>query len=96
MSTSLPDIGASPKPTFPYETFRSFVQLLFPPRADPDTGTIRQIYPLSCPSLQVADKKIRGFLSSICLQALPGKAGGTTVMTTVDHTLMRGSEPHDR
>src|SRR6516165_5188443 len=30
------------------------------------------------------------------LQALQGKAGGTTVMTTVDHTLMRGSEPHDR
>ncbi|HEX8808901.1 MAG TPA: hypothetical protein VF760_07900, partial [Xanthobacteraceae bacterium] len=30
------------------------------------------------------------------LQALPGKAGGTAVMTTVDHTLMRGSEPHDR
>jgi len=29
-------------------------------------------------------------------QALPGKAGGTAVMTTVDHTLMRGSEPHDR
>jgi len=31
-----------------------------------------------------------------CIQALPGKAGGTAVMTTVDHTLMRGSEPHDR
>ena len=30
------------------------------------------------------------------LQALAGKAGGTAVMTTVDHTLMRGSEPHDR
>jgi hypothetical protein len=30
------------------------------------------------------------------LQALPGKAGGTAVMTTVDHTLMRGLEPHDR
>jgi hypothetical protein len=30
------------------------------------------------------------------LQALPGKAGDTVVMTTVDHTLMRGSEPHDR
>ena len=30
------------------------------------------------------------------LQALAGKAGGTTVMTTVDHTLMRGSKPHDR
>jgi len=30
------------------------------------------------------------------LQALQGKAGGTTVMTTVDHTLMRGLEPHDR
>ena len=30
------------------------------------------------------------------VQALPGKAGGTAVMTTVDHTLMRGSKPHDR
>src|SRR5215472_2546372 len=28
------------------------------------------------------------------LQALPGKAGSTVVMTTVDHTLMRGSKPH--
>jgi hypothetical protein len=30
------------------------------------------------------------------LQALPGRAGGAVVMTTVDHTLMRGSKPHDR
>jgi hypothetical protein len=30
------------------------------------------------------------------VQALPSKAGGTAVMTTVDHTLMRGSKPHDR
>src|SRR5438309_3860974 len=30
------------------------------------------------------------------LQALPGKAGGAAVMTTVDHPLMRGSKPHDR
>jgi hypothetical protein len=29
-------------------------------------------------------------------QALAGTAGGTAVMTTVDHTLMRGLEPHDR
>jgi hypothetical protein len=29
------------------------------------------------------------------LQALPGKAGGTTVMTTVDHTLMHGLKLHD-
>jgi hypothetical protein len=29
-------------------------------------------------------------------QALPGTAGGAVVETTVDHTLMRGSEPHDR
>jgi hypothetical protein len=28
--------------------------------------------------------------------AVPGKAGGTAVMTTVDHTLMRGLKPHDR
>jgi len=27
---------------------------------------------------------------------MPGRAGGTVVETTVDHTLMRGSEPHDR
>src|SRR5215471_19933267 len=31
-----------------------------------------------------------------CVQALPGRAGGTVVMKTVDHTLMRGSKPHDR
>ena len=30
------------------------------------------------------------------VQALPGRAGGAVVETTVDHTLMRGSEPHDR
>src|SRR5216683_2467220 len=29
-------------------------------------------------------------------QALPGRAGGAVVETTVDHTLMRGSKPHDR
>ncbi len=29
-------------------------------------------------------------------QAVPGRAGGAVVETTVDHTLMRGSEPHDR
>ncbi|HTV30577.1 MAG TPA: hypothetical protein VMF32_22725, partial [Xanthobacteraceae bacterium] len=29
-------------------------------------------------------------------QAMPGRAGSTIVETTVDHTLMRGSEPHDR
>ena len=28
--------------------------------------------------------------------ALPGRAGGAVVETTVDHTLMRGLEPHDR
>jgi hypothetical protein len=30
------------------------------------------------------------------LQALPGRAGGAVVIATVDHTLMRGSKPHDR
>jgi hypothetical protein len=29
-------------------------------------------------------------------QAVAGKAGDAVVITTVDHTLMRGSEPHDR
>src|SRR5215475_3943988 len=29
-------------------------------------------------------------------RAVPGKVGDTVVETTVDHTLMRGSEPHDR
>jgi hypothetical protein len=29
-------------------------------------------------------------------QALPGKAEGAVVETTVDHTLMGGLEPHDR
>src|SRR5207245_11337341 len=28
--------------------------------------------------------------------ALPGRAGDAVVEMTVDHTLMRGSEPHDR
>src|SRR5437879_11773726 len=28
--------------------------------------------------------------------ALPGRAGGAVVETTVDHALMRGLEPHDR
>ena len=28
-------------------------------------------------------------------QAVPGRAGGAVVMTTVDHPLMRGLEPHD-
>jgi len=30
------------------------------------------------------------------VQALPGRAGGAAVEATVDHTLMRGSKPHDR
>jgi hypothetical protein len=30
------------------------------------------------------------------VQALPDQAGGAAVMTTVDHTLMGGSKPHDR
>src|ERR1700758_1368777 len=29
-------------------------------------------------------------------RALAGKAGGTVVMTTVDHPLMRGAKPPDR
>jgi hypothetical protein len=29
-------------------------------------------------------------------QALPGRAGDAVVETTVDQTLMRGFEPHDR
>jgi hypothetical protein len=29
-------------------------------------------------------------------QAVAGRAGGAAVKTTVDHPLMRGSEPHDR
>ena len=28
--------------------------------------------------------------------AVPGRAGGAVVIATVDHTLMRGLEPHDR
>ena len=27
---------------------------------------------------------------------VPGRAGGAIVEATVDHTLMRGSKPHDR
>ena len=29
-------------------------------------------------------------------EAVPGTAGGAVVVATVDHTLMRGSKPHDR
>jgi hypothetical protein len=44
-----------------------------------------------------SSRRVNSWLSfKHLLQALPGKAGGTTVMTTVDHTLMRGLEPHDR
>jgi len=29
-------------------------------------------------------------------EAVPGRAGGAVVVAAVDHTLMRGSKPHDR
>jgi hypothetical protein len=41
--------------------------------------------------------RVNSWLSSKRLfWALSGKAGGAVVETTIDHTLMRGSEPHDR
>src|SRR5215472_7772344 len=45
---------------------------------------------LLCPPLQAAGKRNRGFLSSVCVRAVPGKAGGAAIMATVDHPLMRG------
>ena len=61
-----------------------------------EPGTKRKI----CTTLMSAfpsSRRVNLWLSFKRLfQALPGKAGGTAVMTTVDHTLMRGSEPHDR
>ena len=42
-------------------------------------------------------RRVNSWLASKRLfWALPGGAGDTVVETTVDHTLMRGSEPHDR
>jgi hypothetical protein len=42
-------------------------------------------------------RRVNSWLSSKRLfWALSGKAGGAVVETTIDHTLMRGSEPHDR
>jgi len=29
-------------------------------------------------------------------EAVPGTAGDAVIVATVDHTLMRGSKPHDR
>ena len=44
-----------------------------------------------------SSRRVNSWLSFKRLfQALPSRAGGAVVMTTVDHTLMRGSEPHDR
>src|SRR6516164_10392239 len=60
------------------------------------SGTIR----LNCTTLMSAfpsSRRVNLWLPwKRLVQALPGKAGGTAVMTTVDHTLMRGSKPHDR
>jgi hypothetical protein len=44
-----------------------------------------------------SSRRVNSWLSAKrWFQALAGKAGGTIVETTVDQTLMRGSEPHDR
>ena len=52
--------------------------------------------PLSCPPFPDS-RRINPWLACKRLfRALPGRAGGAVVETTVDHTLMRGSKPHDR
>ena len=62
----------------------------------PSAGIKRQILS-TLMSAFASSGQINSWLSfKHLLQALPSKAGGTAVMTTVDHTLMRGSEPHDR
>ena len=52
--------------------------------------------PLSCPPFQVAGKRNLWLCFKRAFRAVPGRAGGAAVVTTVDHPLMRGSEPHDR
>ena len=51
-------------------------------------------------TLMSADSRCRRVNSWLSCERLfrahPGKAGGAVVETTVDHTLMRGLEPHDR
>src|SRR6516164_6887160 len=67
-----------------------------PPEPTPGAGTMRQILS-TLMSAFASSGQVNSWLSfKHLLQALQGKAGGTTVMTTVDHTLMRGLEPHDR
>jgi len=43
-----------------------------------------------------SSRQVNSWLSFKHFQAMPDKAGGAVVETTVDHTLMRGLEPHDR
>src|SRR5207302_3516216 len=51
-------------------------------------------------TLMSADSRCRRVNSWLSCKRLfrahPGKAGGAVVEATVDHTLMRGLEPHDR
>jgi hypothetical protein len=51
-------------------------------------------------TLMSADSRCRRVNSRLSctrrFRAHPGKAGGAVVEATVDHTLMRGLEPHDR
>ncbi len=60
----------------------------------PDSNV--RCHPLSCPPLQDAGESIRGFPGSFAFRLCRARQGGAVVETTVDHTLMRGSEPHDR
>jgi len=65
------------------------------PTVDP-VGSIRLILS-TLMSAFASSRQVNSWLSfKHLLQALSGKAGSTTVITTVDHTLMRGLEPHDR
>ena len=71
-------------------------QSAFHPEPIPGVGTKRQTLS-TLMSAFASSGQVNSWLSfKHLLQAVPGKAGGTAVMTTVDHTLMRGSEPHDR
>jgi len=61
-----------------------------------EPGTKRQILS-TLMSAFASSRRVNSWLHwKQWLQAVPGRAGGAVVMATVDHTLMRGSKPHDR
>src|SRR6516164_9169749 len=73
MSTSLPDIGAPPKPMFPHETFRSLVQLLFPHGPIPTQALFVTFYPLARAGIQKspAPRAAQEWLCHFFIRSLP-------------------------